>query len=245
MSDFSNKYGNNARGLWRKVYGYNNRKPELTTIVDTVSNTTYSLDLNKTVRHRDYYIIDGFVGAIQETPVEILPFEYEEGLIYLNYDEFGNTMPEGGIGFFTFPFTATPIVVLQIESASLYGENLNIFGTELTSQQFSFGLSAPFTGSIRYRAINMPSYPAYVTSAYTSSITASAGIANITGLTAYTASFAALPGTPFRFMQTVWDTSYSNNVDVHLETQTTSSNSATVEFSSDLTAAIHFIAFSS
>lgn len=234
-----NRYGS-GKNLWRKVYGYNNPKPRVVVVIDTVAAVTYSLDLNKTLRHRDFFIIKDRTSGGDIEAVVIPPnlAEYDEGLINFS------SIAESGSGNFHFTFSGTPYVVLTVESASLYGENLNVFGTALNTTAFNFSLSAPFTGSVRYRAIYSPTYPAYVTSAYTASITASAGSANPGGLDYYTASFAGLPGPTFKFLDTVWDLAGLNMGDVGLVTQTSSSNNATVEISSPgLDASIHFIAF--
>lgn len=244
MADFSNKYGNRAKNLWRKVYGYTNKKPELTAIVDTVTSITYSIDLNKTLRHRDYYLIDGYVGPTIETPVpppEPVTWEYEEEVVGIGGD--GESTIGGTINFIN-QFSVVPIVVLSIESASLWGENLNIFGTDVTTTSFSYALSSEFLGTIRYRAIYSPTYPAYVTSAYTASITASAGTTITNGESYYTASFAALPATPFKFMQTAFgDITGTLGPDVAFSTQTSSSSEATSEISSYLSGTVHYIAF--
>lgn len=233
MSNQNLKYGS-GRNLWRKVYGYQNKKPQVSEIIDVSSNVTYSLDLNKTLRHRDFYIIKNIISETPVAPATPLA-EYDEGLIHFF------SISDTGTGSFNFTFSNNPIVVLTVESASLYGENVNIFGFSYNTSGFTFGLSAPFTGSIRYRAIYSPTYPAYATSSYSASITASAGSVTVTNQTYYTASFSALPGNPFKFLDTAWDIGTLHNV--FLETQTSSSNSATVEISNELNSLIHFIAF--
>ena len=234
-----NRYGS-GKHLWRKVYGYNSPKPRVVEVIDTVAAVTYSLDLNKTLRHRDFFIIkDRIAGELEipATPPNLA--EYDEGIV--NFTDLTTTT---GTANFNFTFSSTPYVVLTVESASLYGENLNIYGSFLNTTTCNFDLSAPFSGSIRYRAIYSPTYPAYVTSAYTASITASAGSANPGGLAYYTASFAGLPGPTFKFLDTAWDLSTLGMSDVGLVTQTSSSNNATVEISAPgMDADIHFIAF--
>lgn len=243
MSDEGKKYGASARGLWRKVYGYQNTKPELVAVVDISTSTTRSIDLNKTIRHRDFYFIDGITANYEVTvaPTGSLLAEYDEGLVNVNTTNLSYT------GNFNFTFSNTPIIVLSIENAALYGNNLNVFGFSVDASQFSFGFSSDFSGSIRYRAINAASYPAYATSVYTASITASAGTALPGGLSYYTASFAALLSTPFSFKETSWmlGTNIAQGPDVSIITQTSSSTEATSEFSSELQSTIHFIAFSS
>lgn len=248
--DINNKYGGNARNLWRKVYGYQNNKPQVVSVVDSITQVTYSLDLNKTLRHRDFFIIQGLNSGSQLEVSESSGYaigEYDEGLFHFS------SITDQGTGSFNFTFSNFPIVVLSVESASLYGEGVNVYGGNITPSGFTFGMSAPFSGSIRWRAIYATSYPALCTSSYTASITASAGSVSMTGQAYYTASFATLPGVPFSYRDTAWTGipmipppdvgSVTNSEDVALIHQTSSSNSATVEISGPTFATIEFIAF--
>lgn len=246
MSDEGKKYGSSARGLWRRVYGYQNSKPQLVEVIDTQTSVTRSIDLNKTIRHRDYYIVDGITANFAPFVPPVPPptgslAEYDEGIVEVNTSAFVYA------GNFNFTFSDNPIIALSIEDAALHGGNLNVFGISLNTSQFTFSFSSDFSGSIRYRAINAPTYPAYVTSAYTASITASAGTASPGGLSYYTASFSALPSTPFSFRETPWylGLNVSQGPDVATFPQTSSSVGATSEFSSELQSTMHFIAFSS
>lgn len=235
-SENNNRYGSN-KNSWKKVYGYNSHKPRETTIIDTANSVTYSLDLNKTLRHRDFFIIKGLTSGAFEAPppVPAEVTEYDEGVVHFA------GISDVGTGSFNFTFSGSPYVVLTIESSALYGNNLNVWGESLSTAGFTFGLSAPFTGSIRYRAIYAETYPAYVTSAYTASITASAGTYSAVVESFYTASFAALPSTTSLFLNTAWGT--TGQQDVALQPQVSSSAQATVEFSSPTTSTIYFIAF--
>lgn len=236
------KYGGKSRGLWRKVYGYSVNKPQVVAFVDSTTNTTMSVDLNRTLRHRDYYIIDGIIaGETNFTPPAppdpiYAMAEYDEDLVSMAASDIGT-------GFFNFNFTQTPIVVLSVEDDSEHGNNVQIYGLSLSTSSFTFGLSAPFTGNVRYRAIYGTTYPASATSSFTGSITASAGSTNPGGQAYYTASFAALPGVPFRFLQTAWDFNGNMDVDVGLQTQSSSSSGATTEISAPMSSSIHYIAF--
>jgi hypothetical protein len=237
-SENNNRYGSN-KNSWKKVYGYSSHKPRETTIIDTANSVTYSLDLNKTLRHRDFFIIKSLTsGAFEEIPIPPAPVattEYDEGVVHFA------GISDVGTGSFNFTFSGSPYVVLTIESSALYGNNLNVWGESLSTAGFTFGLSAPFTGSIRYRAIYADTYPAYVTSAYTASITASAGTYSAVAESFYTASFAALPSTTSLFLNSAWGT--TGQQDVALQPQVSSSAQATVEFSSPTTSTIYFIAF--
>ena len=230
------KYGT-GKNLWRKVYGYQTNKPRETQITVPDTGATYTLDLNKTLRHRDYFIIKNIISGAISGVTQSAFTQYDEGLVLFS------NISDSGTGTFNFTFSSLPYCVLTVESASLYGENLNVYGLSVSTTGFSFGLSAPFTGSVRYRAIYSPTYPAYVSSSFTSSITCSAGSARPNGVAYYTASYTALPGTPFKFLDTAWDFDGIQDVDVALETQTSSSNTATVEISAPMSSSIHFLAF--
>lgn len=217
------------------MYGYAPNKPQVVAIIDSQTQTTYSLDLNRTVRHRDYFIIkDVLSGAIEGG---ITYAEYDEGLITFA------TPSDVGTGSFSFSFSSNPIITLTVESASLNGENVNVYGYNFSTTGFTFGTSAPFVGTIRYRAIYSPTYPANATSIYTGSMLVSAGEQTVAGVANYTASFSALPGTPFKFLDTTWNTLGNGDVDVWTETQTSSSSTATIEISSPYSSLIHFQAF--
>lgn len=236
MANDDLKYGGRARGLWRKVYGYSVNKPVVVSFVDTTTSTTMSLDLNKTFRHRDYFIIEGIAGGVA-TEVPPPPSdlaEYDEGLVFL-------TGQDSGTGNFNFTFSSNPIVVLTPDPALEWGENVNIYGFTRSTTGFTFGTSAPYSGAIRYRAIYSSTYPALCTSSFTASITASAGTATLTDNYAYTASFAALPGSPFKFLQTAWDSGTLH--DVSFQTQVYDSDSANVEISAPVSTVVHFIAY--
>jgi len=240
MADEGKKYGGPARGLWRKVYGYQNAKPQFVEVVDILTATTKSVDLNKTIRFRDFYIIEGITTGFERTIVVPSNLsEYDEGVIFVN------TIADDYIGNYNFTFSANPIVVLSIESSALYGANLDVFGLTTTNNGFNFSFSSAFSGSIRYRAINALSYPAFVTSSFTASMTASAGIASPGGLSYYTASFATLSATPFYFAQTVWTngTNVTLGASVGIFPETSSSSDATSNFSSELSNTVHYIAF--
>lgn len=232
------KYGGRSRGLWRKVYGYSVNKPQVVSFVDTATETTMSVDLNRLVRHRDYFYIDGIIAGPTASAAIVVNglAEYDEDLIFVSGSDIGT-------GFFNFTFSETPIVVLTPETDAIWGENIQIYGLSLNTASFTFGISAPFSGNIRYRAIYSSSYPAYATSSFTSSITASAGSTNPGGVSYYTASFAALPGAPFRFYNTAWDLSGNMDVDVALQPQTSGSSTATIEISAPMSSSVHYIAF--
>jgi hypothetical protein len=238
MTDNVNKKYERNRSNWRKVYSFQRRKPNIVNLIDTFTSESFSYDLQQTVRNRDFFILSKEI-PFDTAPAIVFPTEYDEGIFTFP------SITDSGTGSFNFTFSTTPYVVLTIESASLYGPNVNLFGRTVSTSGFTFGTSAPFTGSIRWRAIYSPTYPAYVSSAYTSSITASAGQTTPGGNSYYTASFAALPDVPFTFLDTAWENigiadGSSNAAFIH---ETSSSNSATIDITSPMNSTIDFIAF--
>lgn len=237
MTDNVNKKYERNRSNWRTVYSFHRRKPNIVNLTDSTTNVTFSYDLQKTIRNRDFFILN------KEVPFSLLESinlaEYDEGIFYFT------SIADFGTGSFGRTFSQTPYVVLTVESASLYGTNVNLFGRNVTTSSFTFGTSAPFTGSIRWRAIYSPTYPAYVSSAYTSSITASAGQATPGGNSYYTASFAALPEIPFTFLDTAWENIgiSDGSSNAALTHNSTSNSSETVDISAPMNSTIDFIAF--
>lgn len=250
MSIYDRKYGGNSRNLWRKVYGYQNNRPQAAEVVNLDSSTTSSLDLNKMLRHRDFFIIKGIIGSNIDNSIAPIPpptgsgdWEYYEDLIFLN----GGT--DDSVSF-PFAFSGVPTVTITPESASLWGNNVQIIGLVKDPFGFEFTISSGYSGSLRYRALYVPTSDfAIVTSSYTASITASRGSTNIQNLSAYTASFPDLLGTPTLFYQTPWmvsgfaeDTTHMINFD----TTTVDTTLATVELTAVVTnslTSVDYIAF--
>lgn len=230
------RYGISAN-KWRRVYGRTRRKPHIIEYVDSGSQETVRVDLNKTYRHRDYFQIKGInrPTAFWHPPTGSSAL-YEEGLVTFA-GETEMTVP------FVASFPTAPVVVYTVETVGDDTENINVFGTAVpTTTDMFIGLSAPFTGDIRYRAAYAPTYPKNATSIYTGSMEIDAGAVDITDATEYTASYSLTPGT-IEFRATFHD-SLSNSEsntgmlnDAYDETEST--NSLTAPSSGK----IHFIAF--
>ena len=167
MADNS-KYIKN-RNLWRKSYpvGLPKRPPVIVTENKTGSDgNVYSttLDLNRTIRHRDYY-------KIKDEPLPVSLGEYDEDLIHFNNETFKSFS-------FNFTFSNNPTVVFSQGTAAPAQpntENVNIFGISRTTTGGVVALSAPYSGTIRYRAAYAGSYPSYFTGSLVS-IAPTAGI---------------------------------------------------------------------
>jgi len=163
----NSKYGSN-RNVWRKTYGIGQAKrpPQLFTyeVFDVVSepasfdpvtgkplvSSSVTIDLQNTIRHRDFFKTFGIEGSI-------VIGEYDEDLIHFNNVD--------TVSFnFNVTFSGNPYLVFSMEqeaSAVQNRYNLNIYGLSISTTNGVVGLSAPFSGTIRYRAAYATSFPAY------------------------------------------------------------------------------------
>lgn len=239
------KYNSN-RNLWRKIYpiGSPRRSPETINLVDAETDLSYSLDLQQLVRHRDYFKIIS-VATVFSASTGVLLGEYDEGLIHFN-NETSKTFS------YAFTFSNTPIVVLTMEeeSPSFGGitENVNMFGSTVSTTGATVGLSAPYSGTIRYRAAYAPSYPYYFQSSFapiSGTFRASAGTITPSNQSFFTASWNALAGIPVKVLQTTWDTLSRLDIDVAITLNTASIgvSSAASELSAPVSSPVHFIAY--
>lgn len=231
----NDKYSKN-RNLWRKTYGFRRRKPDVRTLVDPDTQVTYSLDVNKVIRDRDFFIIRGRNISQSLNLGSLQVAEYDEGLVWFN----GTTTYSEP---FNFTFSGTPYVVLTPEDGN--DVVINPHGISITTTTVDFGVSAPFSGAVRYRAVYSPNgYPAVATSSFSSSFTCSAGSATLTQESLYTAVYANLGfGAPTEFRQTAWDVNSLNDTDIYLEEVGSRGLAANANIlSAPLSNEIHFIA---
>lgn len=240
MADQSNKYGNN-RNLWRKVYGFQRRKPDRVELVDTETGVTFSLDLQKTFRHRDFFFIKTTATASIFIPPPPKIAEYDEGLVYFTNTDSASTL-------FSTCFSNTPdAVVLTIEPGSNFDDNIIPYGIVFNSCSMSIGLSAPYSGAVRYRAVYSPlGYPANASSSFvpaSGTFSVSAGHITASFATEYTASYP--PGDPSLnfFAQTAWDFFGNHDNDVFMSEDVSSISGTTGTISAPLNNPIYFIAF--
>jgi hypothetical protein len=236
-NDNNKKYGRN-RNLWRKTYGYSNNKPTNVQLVDQINQVSYSLNLDSIVRHRDYFIIKDIPsGSIYVAPTQSVTYaEYDEGLIPFNWLD-----GESKLQNFHFTFSANPYVALTVDDDGTNLSNIIAYGISYSTTGVYVGISAPFSGNIRYRAIRAPSYPAYVTSAYTTSyMTASAGSVYVNNAEQYYSIFGLLPGLPAHVYQTAWDSS-NNTSDININTEIVTNNYISSSLSAPYSNKIDFI----
>lgn len=238
-----NKYIKN-RNEWRKSYPIGiPRRPPVFITESKLGNDgnvyTTTLDLNQTIRHRDVYELLG-------EPLPITLGEYDEDLIHFN-NEYSKTFP------FNFTFSNKPTVVFSQNAAAAAKpntQNLNIFGVDTSTSGGLVSLSAPYSGTIRYRAAYAPSYPSYFTGSVVSiSPTAGLFIASVdrevpNNQSFITASWATLstPG------PTVFSSPYDDNSnfdgDVGLSGKfgTLNSSGEVIEISAPMSSSIYILA---
>lgn len=242
--NINDKYGSN-RNLWRKSYIPGVRRPpEIATIIVPDTDVTYSIDLNKTVRHRDFFrIIDVQPLNRDSSGGGIIFGEYDEDLIHFN-NETSKTFN------FNIVFSSTPTLVFTMEypasgvNSFLAGtENIIPYGISKSINSASLGLSAPYSGTVRYRAVYSSFYPVNCTSFFTSSIFCSAGEFIPANESAYTASYTDLGSSANIFLQSPYDDFGRSDSDVFIENQTKTSNIATNEISARISSSINFIAY--
>lgn len=230
-----NRYAKNPH-LWRRVYSFRRRKPQVRTYINPATNVTHSLDLNKTVRHRDFFIIRGFESA--SFPPTIIA-EYDEGIITFSNTSFA-TAP------FNFCFSGAPdAVVLTVDDTTDNTDNIIAYGLNFTSCSMSIGTSAPFSGNIRYRAARSPlGYPAQATSSLVPSsgtFTIFAGHVTASNVTTYSINYN-VEGTPTRLHLTPWDFFTNFDIDVDIAKKSIGPSGSNGQISAPLNNPIYFIA---
>ena len=153
------------RNLWKKSSATSLRqKPRVLELRDGNTQERYSLDIAKVYRFRDPYKIE--LGIPGDFYVDLVNGEYEEGLIW--FDNESSTTK-----VFDTPFTGTPYIVLETETVD-FGSTVAVC---IFVDETSAVVAAPteFSGYVRYRAIYATSYPAIVSSSYSSSFMAVGG----------------------------------------------------------------------
>ena len=249
----NNRYGTNPNA-WRKTYSYVRRKPRLAEVVQRNVNTGVTasspktIDLNKIFKHRDYFVIKGDTsGSLLVFPSKI-PI-IQEGLVYFD-NETEVVVPFSTS--FAIPRSQSPIVVYSVEPTGDNSTNINVYGTAAPTHTHMFiGVSAPFTGYIRYRAVWSPNgYPIDFPSGslpYTSSfLQIDAGITNTANALNVTVSLglsASMPGDSFEFRSTFHDGVGDNSSNVGISFITMSNVEAIEEFSAPTSNHYHYIAY--
>jgi hypothetical protein len=236
----SDNFGKN-RNKFRRVYGYGlSRRPEMMTFLDPISNEHKTVDSQKFIRDRDFFHVPGLVPSGSN----LVLGEYVEAQV-------GFAATEGY--FVTFPtlFSQNPIVTVETSQSNfndLDGSsdpNIVAWVTTVSTGGFAVAFSAPFSGTILYRAIYSPTYPVQVdrsplfpgTLAF-----ASAGTMNFSFETAVTMSWDPLSGTPQIVDTTPTGSTSDTYMDVFISQGVSGSSSVTADLSTAYSGTIAFIA---
>lgn len=236
--------------LFRKTYGFSRRKPEVYEFIDVNSGITRSLDFQKVVRDRDFFIIRQGEGlAAASIPPEPPPpplAEYDEQLITFNGED-SLYQP------FSFTFSNSPIIVFAINDDNEgpfndeeVVEGVNLFGLAVDATGFTIGTSAPYYGTIRYMAVYSPTYPALVTR----SITPDPGVPFLVSATQYTPSaedafdisYSALTGSYSRTLFSPIDSGIED-ANTYLTASYADNDNVILSASAELSSPVHVIAF--
>lgn len=162
MSDINEKFGKN-RQKFRKVYNYGmTRQPDVRPFVDAITNTTRSVDFQKYIRDRDYFVIDGYYQHIQPAP-DPAPVQFLEVTA-------GFSVTDSVFINFPTEMTGSPIVAIRpvqdtFTNDGEVGNNLAWWITDVSVNGFRAHFSAPFRGSITYMATytdDFSNFPLYV-----------------------------------------------------------------------------------
>lgn len=235
--------------LFRKSYGFSRRKPEIYEFVDVNSGITRSLDFQKVVRDRDFFVVRSGEGLFVPPPLapEILLAEYDEDIITFDGED------EIFVSF-NFTFTEEPIIVFEVETDNegVYdggptAEGVNLFGLSMNTDSFTIATSAPFFGTIRYMAVYSPTYPALVTR----SIAPDPGVPFLVSATQYTpeaedtfdVSYPALPGSYSRTLYVAHDPTELGVSNAYLSASHADNDNVIIDASDVLSSPVHIIAF--
>lgn len=222
------------------------RRPDIRSFVDSITNTTKSLDFQKIIRDRDCFLIAGNVELVFSPP-DAAPAEYIETTWSMG------AITTSEVVTFPTPFSANPIVSINLtplSSGPEYDTNVAYWVTDITTTTFTANFSSRFRGAIVYRAVNITfpnifSYPIYVQRLPASPGSygwVSAASMSLNYQSAITMSWAALPTAPEFFTANPVGSSSSLGLDIAMTNGTAGVSSATSNLSNDFSGSIHFIA---
>lgn len=188
----NDNFGSN-RSRYRRVYAYGaNRRPDIRAFVDSATETTKSFDFQKIIRDRDYFLIDGQSTLTFPTASNNFLFIEETYFTSTDVDHIDVRFPLAFDGMPYVGFTLHP-------ESTMSQSNVAYWATDVSENGFRANFSAPFSGTMLYRAVYNPSvYPVYTERMPGSGNYAwvSAGSTQFTGQSSITMSFATLPGVP-------------------------------------------------
>lgn len=220
--------GNNRN---KKVYVYNrSQSPKIVNGVDITTETI----------NNSYFEL----GAAQEQGIApsppILLAEYDENVIDFTWEESKSTS-------FTFTFSATPIVTLEVLPSDGL-ENIVAFLGNVTTTGITVNVSAPHTGQIVYRAINASSYPTVISRSVVSTsyyYTASAGYSDLINTSELLVGYSLLASStsPTSLFITTRDINSNGDADVAVvDTGSYGLTSTPVSLSAPITNRVYYLA---
>ncbi len=242
-----NKFGK-FRNRYRKIYGFQRLPHDVRAYIDLTTGLTASVDVSRFIRDRDFFIIDGINPVLisdDDGGIIVYDFaEYEESLIYLNYESIKTVN-------FISPFTDTPIVTLDVWENGEDTDFIVPYVISVNASSMVIGVSAQTSGTLRYKAINLPTgvtYPAQVLRQPlfpTTTTLAAAGRQFFNNENVATLSFAEYAtiatGSFPEFSVTTQDIGNSQ-ADVHISKDSVGLSSSDIHLSADFSGSVNFIA---
>ena len=236
----NDNFGRN-RARYRKVYAYGlNRRPEVRQFIDLTTNTTRSLDFQKIIRDRSYYLING---------QEVLTFPSGSTVI-IQYEEdaYQTSYPIDYIDVvFSSSFNEIPFVAMVLTPEStLSGSNVAYWATDITTTGFKANFSAPFDGRLLYRAVYTDgTYPVYVDRGGGKFAWIAGALQNYNGDSSITMSFDNLPGNPNVILSNPIGLSTDPTLNIAQTFQLSGSNFATYDISAPFSGSFNVVAMES
>lgn len=212
----------------KKTYSFNRSQPPK--IVNGIDITNETVD-------NSYFELG--IAQQQGTP-PIPPAEYDENVIDFTWEESRSTS-------FTFTFSATPIVTLEVLPSDGL-ENIVAFLGNVTTTGITVNVSAPHTGQIVYRAINASSYPTVISRSVVSTsyyYTASAGYSDLINTSELLVGYSLLASStsPTNLFITTRDINSNGDADVAVvDTGSYGLTSTPVSLSAPITNRVYYLA---
>jgi len=143
------------RSRYTITYGYVRTPPDYRTIAG-LDGQEKTIDVNRFVYNRDYYLVPGTTIPGDSAIANNGTAEYDEALITLNYEDTKTIN-------FNITFSSTPIATLEIYPAN--SDNYIPYILSITTSSMTIGVSAPTSGTLIYKAINLTSgmFPVLIT----------------------------------------------------------------------------------
>lgn len=192
------------------------------------------LDANRFQVHRDFFLITTKLGVVPSTfPVGI----YEDDYVYFD-GQSSKTLA------FSQTFAEVPIVVLSLEDGTNQ-DNIIAYLTSISTTHATIGLSANYSGSVRYRAVYSEVYPCMVYDNPNNpglSFMCTATKVDVTSSAMFTASYEPLGTAISSSFYTAYDYQNNSQVDVFLLTGSVGVSSGSGDLSAPINNRINFLA---